>query len=65
MILYLKNFESLFVILGDFVRSDQLDVVTVSRVTHDVVLHRRNSKRKREIDNIGTQIRCIISHEYK
>lgn len=38
--LYLEDFESLLVILGNFVRSDQLDVVAVARVAHYVVLHR-------------------------
>jgi len=35
---YLDDFQPLFVILGHFVRSDQLDVVAVARVAHDVVL---------------------------
>lgn len=61
MILYLKSFESLFVILGDFVRSDQLDVVAITRVAHNVILQRRKSKQKRDIVKAGTQIRCIIT----
>lgn len=62
MIVYLKNFESLFVILGNFVCSDKLDVVTITRVSHDVILQRRNDKRKREVNKVATQMRCVISH---
>lgn len=38
--LHLEDFESLLVILGNFVRSDQLDVVAVTRVAHYVILPR-------------------------
>lgn len=65
MNLYLDDFESLFVILGGFVRSDQLDVVAVAWVAHNVVLRRENSFSQRKFDKDGNKVRCIIPHEYK
>lgn len=47
MNLYLEDFEPFLVVLGDSVSSDQLDVVAVARVAHDVVLHRESSLVKR------------------
>lgn len=38
MNMYLKDFESLLVILGDLVCCHQLDVVAVTGVTHNVIL---------------------------
>lgn len=65
MSLYLEDFESLFVVLGDFVRSDQLDVVAVARVAHYVVLRPENSSSKRQFNKDRTKVRCITSREYK
>lgn len=42
--LYLKDFEPFLVVLGDFVRSDQLNVVAVTRVAHYVVLDREKGE---------------------
>ncbi len=55
--LYLEDFESLLVILGDFVHSDQLSVIAIAWVSHDVVLHRENSLCERNFDRDGTIVR--------
>lgn len=41
--LYLKDFEPLLVVFGYFICFDQLNVVAVSRVANDVILHRESS----------------------
>lgn len=49
MNLYLEDFEPFLAVLGDFVGSDQLNVVSVARVAHYVVLHRESSLLKRKL----------------
>jgi hypothetical protein len=38
---YLEDLQSLFVVLGDLVCSDQLYVITITRMTHNVILEKR------------------------
>lgn len=49
--MYLKDFEPLLVVFGYFVCSHQLNVVAISRVADNVILHKERSLKHRNYKN--------------